>query len=111
MRSLSPDHLRYKGVLEGTPNERELAVHQGAVWPWPTQFFVEGYLKIHKRGGLPFVKQIVEGFEEEIAEHCVGTISEMYNGNPPHNAKGAISQAWSVASVVYATHLVQNFKE
>jgi len=111
LRTLSPDHLRYRGLVEGGPNERELAVHQGAVWPWLIQFFVEGYLKIHKRGGLPYVKQIMEEFEDDITEHCIGTMSEMYNGDPPHRAKGAISQAWSVAGVVYATHLVQNFKD
>lgn len=110
LRTLSPDHLRYKGVVEGGPNERELAIHQGAVWPWLIQFFVEAYLKIHNNGGLPFVKQIMEEFEDDVTEHCIGTLSEMYNGNPPHKAKGAISQAWSVAGVVYATHLVQNNK-
>ena len=111
LRTLSPDHLRYKGSVEGGPNERELAIHQGAVWPWLIQFFVEGYLKIHKKGGLPFVKQLIESFEDDMTEHCIGTMSEMYNGNPPHKAKGAISQAWSVAGVVYATHMIQNFKE
>lgn len=111
LRTLSPDHLRYKGAVEGGPNERELAIHQGAVWPWLIQFFVEGYLKIHKKGGLPFVKQLIESFEDDMTEHCIGTMSEIYNGNPPHKAKGAISQAWSVAGVVYATHLIQNYKE
>ena len=111
LRTSSPDHFRYKGVVEGGQNKREMAVHQGAVFPWLIQFFVESYLKIHKRGGLPFVKQIMENFEDEITEHCIGTISEMYNGNPPHLAKGAISQAWSVAGVIYATHLVHNYKE
>ena len=111
LRTLSPDNLRYKGAVEGGPNERELAIHQGAVWPWLIQFFVEGYLKIHKKGGLPFVKQIMDDFEDDLTEHCIGTMSEMYNGNPPHRAKGAISQAWSVAGVVYATHLIQNYKE
>jgi predicted glycogen debranching enzyme len=111
LRTLSPDNLRYKGAVEGGPNERELAIHQGAVWPWLIQFYVEGYLKIHKKGGLPFVKQIVEDFEDDMTEHCIGTMSEMYNGNPPHKAKGAISQAWSVAGVVYAIHLIQNYKE
>jgi len=111
LRTLSPDHLRYKGAVEGGPNERELAIHQGAVWPWLIQFFVEGYLKIHKKSGLPFVKQIMEGFEDDMTEHCIGTMSEMYNGNPPHKAKGAISQAWSVAGVVRATHMIQDYKE
>ncbi|QGY43570.1 hypothetical protein GM418_07820 [Maribellus comscasis] len=111
LRTLSPDHLRYKGVVEGGPREREMAMHQGTVHPWLIQFFAEGYLKIHKRGGLPFVKQIMESFEDDITEHCIGTMAEIYNGNPPHKARGAISMAWSVAGVVYATHLVHNFKE
>jgi predicted glycogen debranching enzyme len=111
LRTLSPDNLRYKGVVEGGPNERELAIHQGTVWPWLIQFFVEAYLKIHKKSGLPFVKQIMEDFEDDMTEHCIGTMSEMYNGTPPHKAKGAISQAWSVAGVVRATHMIQDYKE
>ncbi len=110
LRTLSPEDPNYKGVIEGSPQERELATHQGAVMPWLMMFFVEGYLKIHKRGGLPFVKKIMEGFDEELAEHCIGTISETYNGNPPHTAKGAISQAWNVAGVVKAYKMVQEFK-
>lgn len=111
LRTLSPDHLRYRGVVEGGPNEREIAIHQGAVWSWLIQFFVEAYLKIHKKGGLPFVKKLMDGFEDDVAEHCIGTMSEMYNGNPPHKAKGAISQAWSVAGIVYATHFIKNYTE
>ncbi len=111
LRTLSPDHFRYKGMVEGTHNERQAIAHNGAVYPWLIQFFVEGYLKIHKRGGLPFVKQIMEGFEEEKAEHGIGTLSEMYNGNPPHRAKGSISQAWNVAGVIYAKNMVENYKE
>ena len=111
LRTLSPDHLRYKGIVSGGPEEREAAMHQGAVYPWLLQFFVEGYLKIHKRGGLPYVKQIVESFEEEMTEHCIGNVSEIYDGNPPHKGKGAISQAWNVAGISYAANLIQNYKE
>lgn len=111
LRTLSPEHLHYKGNVVGGPNERESAAHQGAVWPWLIQFFVEAYLKIHKRGGVSFVNQIMESFEEEMSENCIGTMSEMYDGNPPHAGKGAISQAWNVAGVVYATDLIQKYKE
>ena len=111
LRSLSPDHLRYKGSVRGNPQERESAVHMGAVYPWLLQFFVEAYLKIHKKGGLPFVKQIVESFEQEMTENCVGTVSEMYDGNPPHTGKGALSQAWNVAGVSYALNLIQKYRE
>ncbi len=111
LRTLSPDHLRYKGIVEGGPDDREKAVHQGASWPWLIQFFAEAYLNIHKRGGLPFIKDIMEAFEEEMTEHSIGTISEMYDGDPPHRARGSLSQAWNVAGVIYATNLVQNYKE
>ena len=110
LRTLSPDHLRYKGVIEGGPNQREAAIHMGAVWPWLMQFFVKAYLEIHGKGGLPFIKQILENFEDTVTEHCVGTLSEMYNGDPPHKAKGAVSQAWNVAGIIYALHLVHNCK-
>lgn len=109
LRTLPPDHLRYAGVVEGNQDERESAIHQGAVWPWLIQFFVEAYLKIHKQGGLPFLKQLIEDYESEMTEHSIGTISEIYDGNPPHKARGAISQAWNVAAVVYATNRVQTY--
>jgi len=110
LRTLSPDHPKYKGAVEGNPTERELAVHQGAVYPWLFRFFVEGYIKVHGRGGLPFVKKLTEAFEEELNEHCIGTLSEMYNGNPPHKAKGAISQAWNVASVAEAFKMAHDLE-
>ena len=111
LRSLSPRNPNYEGICEGSVTEREKTIHQGTVWPWLILFFVEGYLKIHKRGGLPFVKRIIEGFEEEMTEHCIGSIAENYNGNPPHISKGAISQAWSVAAVIRAYKMVMNFEE
>lgn len=111
LRTLSPDHLRYKGTVEGNQNQQESAMHQGAAWPWLMQFFVETYLKIHGRGGLPFVKQLMEVFEEEMTEHCIGTISEMYDGNPPYKARGATSVAWNVAGVFYAMNKIQSYKK
>lgn len=110
LRTLSPDHLRYKGVVEGGPDQREAAIHMGAAWPWLMQFFVKAYLEIHGKGGLPFIKQLLENFEETVTEHCVGTLSEMYNGDPPHKAKGAISQAINVAGVIHALHTTHNWK-
>ncbi len=110
LRTLSPDHLRYKGVVEGGPDQREAALHMGAAWPWLMQFFTKAYLEIHGTGGLPYVKQLLEQYEESVTEHCIGTLSELYNGDPPHQGKGAISQAWNVAGVYHAIHRLQNYK-
>jgi glycogen debranching enzyme len=111
LRTLAPEHIRFKSTVEGNHNEREAAIHQGAVWTWLIQFYVEAYLKIHRKSGIQPMRNLLAGFEDDITEHCIGTLSEMYNGAPPHKAKGAISQAWSVASVVYANHLVQSYSE
>ena len=111
MRSLSPDHLRYKGVVEGGPNQRDAAIHQGAAWPWLMQFFTEAYLNIHGAGGLSFIKNQLAMFEDALTEHCVGTISEVYNGDPPHKGKGAVSQAWNVAGIFHALYQANNFKQ
>jgi len=111
LRSLTPESPFYEGLLEGNVMAYEKAVHQGTVFPWLIQFFIEGYLKIHKRGGVPFVKKIIDGFEDDMSEHCLGTIAEMYNGNPPHSAKGAVSQAWSIGAVIRAYKLINNFEE
>ncbi len=110
LRTLSPDHLRYKGVVEGGPDQREAAIHQGAVWPWLMQFFTEAYLAIHGTGGIPFIKNQLEMFEEALTEHCVGTLSEVYNGDPPHKGKGAVSQAWNVAGIYCALHQLKSYK-
>ncbi len=111
LRTLSPRDPRYTGNCQGTINERETTIHQGVAWPWFISFFVEAYLKIHRQGGIPFIKKIIEGFEDEMTEHCIGTISEMYDGNPPHKARGAISQAWSVAAVIRSFKILENYEK
>lgn len=110
LRTLTPDSPVYEGLCEGTAFQRERAAHQGTVWPWLIQFFVEAYLRVHKTGGMPFVQKIIHDFEDDMSEHCLGTIAEMYNGNPPHNARGAVSQAWSVGAVIRAYKLMHTFE-
>lgn len=109
LRSLAPDNLHYKGSCEGNADKRSEAAHMGCVYPFLIYPFIKAYLDIHKAGGLSFIKNIMEGFEEEMSEHCVGTLSESYEGNPPHSARGAISQAWNVAGVLSASSLLDKF--
>jgi len=111
LRTLSPRDPNYKGICQGNIQERELSIHQGTAWPWLILFFIEGYLKIHKHCVLTFIRKIIEGFEAEITENCIGTISEMYDGNPPHKGRGAISQAWSVSALIHAYKLLEDYEE
>ena len=100
IRSLDPKNPQYKGTCYGDPKTRDEAYHQGTAWPWLLGHFVEGYLKIYGKPGLPFVKTLFNKFEEVMTEHGLGTVSEIYDGDPPHTARGAVSQAWSVAELL-----------
>lgn len=111
LRSLSPKDFNYKGSYEGNADQRSASAHMGSAYPFLVYPFVKAYLDVHKAGGLSFVKRIMAGFEEEMSEHCVGTLSELYEGNPPHTARGAISQAWNVGGVLSANSLVEKFGE
>ena len=109
IRSLSPDDPSYVGVIEGDVDKRNIAMHHGGVYPGFVAFFAEKYLEIHKRGGLPFIKKVAEGFEDEMTENCLGTISECYNGDPPHKGKGAVSMLWNVTAVLKLIRLIEEY--
>jgi predicted glycogen debranching enzyme len=111
LRTLSPSHPDYKGTFEDRGDIRAAAAHQGSVYPFLIYPFIKTYLDIHKRGGLSFALSIMEGFEEEMTVNCVGTISEVYEANPPFNAQGAMSQAWNVAGILAAAALIEKFEE
>jgi predicted glycogen debranching enzyme len=100
LRTLSPKNIAYKGRYEGGYKSREEAYHQGSAFPWLLGHYCEGYLKIYGESGKVFIREIYEGFEEEMSRHGIGTISEVYDGDPPHLPGGAISQAWSVAELL-----------
>ncbi len=109
LRTLSPRNPHYVGSMEGLAHKRELGLHQGAVWPWLISFYAEGYLKLHKQSGISHIKRIAENFSEEMTEHCIGTLSEYYNGNPPQRGKGAVSMAWNVAGVLKILKLIEKY--
>lgn len=110
LRTLAPNHQDYVGIYEGNQEQRDKAYHQGTVWPWLLGHFVEGYLKIHERSGVSFVEKLYKGFEDDMAYHGIGTISEIYDGDPPHRPNGAISQAWSVAEILRIKTLIDKYK-
>jgi len=110
LRTLTPVSAAYKGTYFGNQEQRDLAYHQGTVWPWLFGHFAEGYLRIHGKSGLTFIKGYYEEFSQTVTECGVGTISEIYDGDPPHTPKGAISQAWSVAEILRVYQLIQKYE-
>ncbi|MFH0756627.1 MAG: amylo-alpha-1,6-glucosidase [Bacteroidota bacterium] len=109
LRSLSPKNEAYKEVCKGNQERRDLAYHQGTVWPWLIEHFAKGYLGVHKKAGLHLIKRLYDGFEEELTIRGIGSISEIYDGNPPHHPRGAISQATGVASLLRTGEIIDAY--
>jgi predicted glycogen debranching enzyme len=100
LRTLSPKHPLYRGTYEGDQLSRDNAYHQGTVWPWLSQFYAAACLSLFKKTAYSTLKELYYNFEPDMHEYGIGTVAEIYDGDPPHQARGAISQAWSVASVL-----------
>ncbi len=111
LRSLSPEHPDFKGRCLGNQEERDKAYHQGTVWPWLLGHFCEAYLKIHGKSGINFVEKIFNNFQGDMTVAGIGSISEIYDGDPPHTPRGAISQAWSVAELIRINHIIKQYKQ
>jgi 4-alpha-glucanotransferase len=98
LRSLDPADLRYIGYYRGGIWQRDQAYHQGTVWPWLIGPFIRAWQRFYPSQPVPFDWQpLLEHFQHQA---CLDSISEMFDGEPPHLPKGAIAQAWSVAEVI-----------
>jgi predicted glycogen debranching enzyme len=99
LRSLAPGHPDYKSRYYGDLRSRDAAYHQGTVWAWLIGPFIDAWLKVypHDRAGA---RKFVEGFDKQMREGAVGTISEIFDAEPPFHQRGCIAQAWSVAEAL-----------
>lgn len=109
LRSLSPEHPDYRGRYKGNQAERDMIYHQGTVWPWLLGHYAEAYLRLTGYSGLDHIKSLYKNFEDVMDEAGISTISEIYEGDPPHHACGAISQAWSVAEILRTGKLIKKY--
>ncbi|MCH5218848.1 MAG: glycogen debranching enzyme family protein [Muribaculaceae bacterium] len=108
LRSLSPKSYAYRPIYVGNPYERELTVHQGPARPWLFGFYADAYLRIFGATGTPFIERMLIGYEEEMTEGCIGSLSELYDANPPYTGRGAVSTAKNVGEIL---RTIKNVKE
>lgn len=109
LRSLSPKSGGYNPNYVGRQEQRDFAYHQGTAWPWLMGFYLEAYLRIYKMSGLSFVERQLDNFDSEMSYNCIGTLSELYDGNPPFAGRGAISFAMNVAEILRLFRLVAKY--
>lgn len=110
LRSLSPKSGGYTPVCVGDQDHRTRVYHQGTAWPWLGGFYLEACLKLYKRTRLSFVERQLIGYEDEVMSHCLGTILEYFDGNPPYSGRGAISFAMNVGEVLRTLALLEKYK-
>lgn len=110
LRTLSPQDYGYKGVYEGHTAERETAAFQGSVYPWLLGHYSAALLNVYGDSIKDTIKEIFFSFEEVMWEHGIGSVSELYDGDPPHSPNGAVSQAISTAALLRIQKMFSNIE-
>ncbi len=107
LRSLSPANPEYQPHYEGNQPERDRAFHKGTAWPWLLEFYAKAIFKLYGVDALDEMLEIYHSFEDEMTQHGIGTISEIYDGDPPHYSRGSVSHASSVGAMLQVRMMIQ----
>lgn len=109
LRSLSPKSGGYNPMYVGPQTQRDYAYHQGTAWPWLGGFYMEACLRVYKRTRLSFIERQLIGYEDEMTHHCIGSIPELFDGNPPFCGRGAMSFAMNVAEILRTLNMMEKY--
>lgn len=109
LRTLSPRSYGYRPFYLGSPEERELALHQGPARPWLIGFYADAYLRVFGMSGVSYIDRMLIGFEDDMTQGCIGSLSQLYDGNPPFTGRGAISHATNIAEVLRTLRTLKKF--
>jgi glycogen debranching enzyme len=104
VRSLAPSDQHYVGRYRGGPRERDAAYHQGTVWSWLLGPFALAHFHAYRDAAA--ARRMLDGIAGHLREACIGTLSEIFDGDAPHRPEGCFAQAWSVAEVLRAYHTI-----
>lgn len=104
LRTLSPKDSRYRPQYEGSVAERDGAYHQGTVWPFLLGPFITAWCKVNGKSPVKRARarSFLNGLEQHLHNVCLGQVSEIFDGDEPHHARGCFAQAWSVAEPLRA---------
>lgn len=111
IRTLSPRNIKYEGRYKGSQESRDQAAHQGSVYPWLLEHYVRACFKLTGKSFISTAEELLEGFKEEATLYGIGSIPEVYDGDPPHYPNGAISYAPSVGAIMQIEALIEEMKK
>ncbi|HSC40482.1 MAG TPA: amylo-alpha-1,6-glucosidase, partial [Chitinophagaceae bacterium] len=100
LRSLSPEDPSYKGIYEGDVRQRDGAYHQGTVWSWLLGPYIDAIIRVRGKKGKITARKIIKAFRYHLEEACIGSVSEIFDGNAPYTPRGCVAQAWGVAELL-----------
>lgn len=111
LRTLSPKSYAYRPFYEGDLFQREETLHMGPARPWLMGFYAEAYFKVFGLSGLSYIDRMLIGFEDDMSQRCIGSLSQLYDGNPPFQGRGAVSHATNVAEVLRTVRLTKRYNQ
>ncbi len=111
IRTLSPRDVRYKGVYEGSQQQRDEAYQNGSAWPFLLAQYSYASFNMMGKNFIKRAEWLTEGFYEDLSKHGVGCFSELYDGDPPHEPHGAISSAMTTAALLNINWLIEKYRE
>lgn len=111
LRTISPKSGDYRPVYIGGQQERDHNFHNGPVWPCTIAAYARAYMNVYKYSGIGFMERMLVGFEVEMSELTIGTLNEIYDGNPPYKGHGGMSYAPSVAAVISVLKTVEQMNK
>jgi predicted glycogen debranching enzyme len=100
LRTLSPDDASYMKIYQGNQYHRDAAYHQGTVWSWLLGPYIDAIMKLQGVKAKAAARKVIEQFKFHLNEAGIGTVSEIFDAEPPHYPKGCIAQAWGVAEIL-----------
>ena len=110
LRTLSPKSGDYRPIYRGGQQERDRNFHNGPVWPFTIAAYARAYMNVYKYSGISFMERLLVGFEAEMDQLTIGTLNEMYDGNPPYKGHGGMSYAPSVAAVISVMDTLKKYQ-
>jgi predicted glycogen debranching enzyme len=105
LRSLARSAAGYAGRYQGGPAERDAIYHQGAVWGWLLGPFALAHFRVYRNARQAL--SLLEGLAAHVQDACLGTISEIFDGDAPYTPRGCFAQAWSVSETLRAWHYLR----
>jgi len=106
LRTLAPSDPAYRGMYSGNARRRDESYHQGPAWSWLIGAYADAVERVS--GDRALALSVLAPFQDHLSDAGLGSISEMFDGDPPHAPRGAIAEAWGVAEVLRAWRRLSN---